>query len=212
MDKPNYSAADLVKKSAAQIVYFKNRSKDISERMKAGVQFQSKITEVEKVFNKGCYAEELRGAYEFNSGVIFFCVDLISENKFYEVKSVLDEDNKNTLEYPQWYLESSILQSAVYKSLLLQKKDRMLYTPKFRLKEGYEFIAKEIDPNWDYILTFGEVGKYLVNVNNPQAIIDYFVDKTTYLTDYDRARYWDKKHKYKDYANLNKYFSCNKID
>ena len=43
-----YSAADLLKKSAAQIVFFKNKRRAITDRMNRGVRFQHKVAE-EKV-------------------------------------------------------------------------------------------------------------------------------------------------------------------
>jgi len=62
---------------------------------------------------------------------LFFCIDLVKEDLFVEIKSIEDENN-----YEDWYLYSSVLQSTFYATLLKQVKS--LDTPKFRKKEGYK--------------------------------------------------------------------------
>ena len=87
-----------------------------------------------------------------------------------EVKNI-DEGT----EVAQWFLESSLLQCAFYKSLLLHSNG-FVTTPKFRIKEGYSKESKRVDVNKPYILHIGN-DEYKVSLKNKKGsekILEYF--------------------------------------
>lgn len=95
-----YSASKLIKCSAAQIVYFKNRAEHfLNRQLLLGEQYQSKIIKDESLAN--IVADEMRGCYAYNNIEIFFCVDMIKNGEFYEIKSIFDDNGNETLEYPE---------------------------------------------------------------------------------------------------------------
>jgi hypothetical protein len=211
-DVIKYSAADLLKKSAMQLVFLKNKKEKIATKYQLkGNDFQFKVSDNEKSKNKGFFAEELRGSYSNENSIIFFCVDMISDGVFYEIKSIQDRDGNLTNEYPKWYLESSLLQCAFYKSLLIEGNNKTLYTPKFRLKEGFEFKAMDVDVNSDYVLIFGEKLKYKITVNSPKEIIEYYLNKINHLNNYEQAKAYDSKFKFKDFYYLSTFFEYTEI-
>ena len=202
-----YSASDLIKKSCRQIVFLRNKRQQIATSMQnKGIKFQSKITDDIKQLNSGRAAEELRGQYLAGDILIFFCVDIFADNKFYEVKSIQDKDGNITTEYPQWYLESSLLQCALYKSLLIEGNNDVLFTPKFRIKEGFEYVAQPVDKFGDYFLIFGDVAKYQITVNDSTSIIDFYLDKIEHCANYDLATKFDNNYKRKEFELLSQFF------
>jgi hypothetical protein len=206
-----YSAADLVKRSCAQLVYFKNYKEDVlSQRALNGEEYQSKIVKDESLANT--VADEMRGCYSYDDVEIFFCIDMIKNGEFYEIKSIQDDNGNETLEYSEWYLNSSLLQCAFYKSLLMEMNGNKLYTPKFRLKEGYKMSCVEINNNANYYLKFGGVGVWRIDVVNPTDIIDFYKNKIAHITDYDDARAFDREFKWKEFEVLKKYFTFSKIE
>lgn len=219
----NFSASDLIKRSCAQIVYLHNKQKQIyTDMMQNGTKYQEKIIDEEKIKNQ--VADELRGCYTYsninekfiNKPIlfhIFFCIDMLKNNEFYEIKSILDENGNNITTYPQWYFNNSLLQCAFYKSLLMNLDTDKLYTPKFRIKEGYKKQCIQINNNANYYLKFGDVGLYQIDVLNPEKIIEFYKNKINhiYFYDYDIARKFDYQFKWKEYDFLNQYFTYKKI-
>lgn len=203
----NFSAADLVKKSAAQIKYFYDRKiKYVSDMQKMGVQYQK-----EKAESLGITAEEFRGSYKDGNILIHFSNDMITDDKIIEVKMIIGE-------YEDWFLEGSLLQCAFYKSMImLSETDPVyLFTPKFRIKEGYEREIITVPRNIDYHLLFGN-DEYNIVVNNPKKIVDFFVEKAKIIAessyhDYDNVKKHDEKFKFKYFQLLNYCFSYNMID
>jgi hypothetical protein len=211
-DLIKYSAADLLKKSAMQLVFLRTKKERYATKMQInGNAFQSKVSNDDKYKNKGVFAEELRGSYSFDKNVIFFCVDMISDGIFYEVKSIQDKDGNLTNDYPEWYLNNSILQCAFYKSLLIEGNNNTLFTPKFRIKEGFEYKAMDVDINSDYILLFGENLKFKVDVVDSKKIIEYYINKVNSLKDYETAKNYDYSHKFRDFSLLKNYFNYTEI-
>jgi hypothetical protein len=195
----NFSASDLVKKSAAQIKYLRDKAISIHTwKMENGIEYEHKIAEE----NKGS-CEEMRTAYSNNDITIFACHDIVCDDKIIEVKTTEFGDE-------QWYFESSLVQVAFYKSLLMTSNGD-LYTPKFRTKEGYNRDYKKVNPNIDYHLMFGDK-EYKIDVLNPDKIIEYFLDKAKItMLEYDDCRNYDKQHKWQHYNELCKYFNYEKV-
>lgn len=207
-----YSASKLIKCSAAQLVYFQKRKEyfeSLSKYEELGTKFQSKIVKDESLAN--VVADEMRGCYSFNGNEIFFCIDMIKNGEFYEIKSIFDKNGNDTVEYDDWYLENSLIQCAFYKSLLLNMEGDILFTPKFRIKEGYKKVFLKVNKEAPYYLIFGNVGKYNVKVINSLAIIDFYKDKISHLTNYDDAREFDNLWKHKEFGLLSNYFKFEKL-
>lgn len=196
-----FSASDLIKKSAAQIKYLRDKKISIHTwRMQNGVEFQHQIAE-----KKENAAEEFRSSYNSpdNEIVIFATHDIVTPTEIIEVK---------TIQYgkEQWYFESSLLQAAYYKALLMQSSGD-LYTPTFRVNEGYPKEHKKVDPNIPYKLQFGDE-TYSIDVLFPDVLIDYFLQKAkATLGSYDDCREYDSIHKFKHYEQLKHTFTYENI-
>lgn len=210
MEIENISASDLIKRSAKQLVYLRLKKEKIHNwMMERGVEYQHKVVKDESLQNT--VTEELRGCYPYKNYNIFFCIDMLKDSAFYEIKSIFDEEGNPTLVYDDWYLNQSILQCAFYKSLIMKMPSTILYTPKFRIKEGYKKISVDVKREWPYYLMFGEVGVYEVQVLDPDSIIDFYINKIESLGDYTSAGCFDSKYKWKEFDELKNYFVVNKI-
>lgn len=207
-----YSASELIKRSAAQLVYFRRTGTkpQITENMKIGESYQYKVSDTERK-NGHKVADEMCGCYTFGENAIYFCIDIVREDCFVEVKSVFDESGKDSLTYPEWYFESSILQCAVYKSLLMNMDGDTLVTPQFRLNEGCEYKTLKAERSLPYLLKFGSVGVYRVDVTDSKRIIKFLKDKINALKDYDTARAFDTKYKHKEFNLLRDCFTYKKV-
>lgn len=164
-----FSASDLVKKSARQIRFILDKKEYfktlISQGMIKGNVYQQEVVEA-----KNADADEMRATFVRDEIVIFYCHDMIKDGAVYEVKFI-DKDRG----VPDWYLQSSIRQVAFYKSMLMLSNG-ILYTPTFRVKEGYNKTSMQISPQADYYLIFGE-DTYKIEVSNPEKIVDFYIQK-----------------------------------
>lgn len=204
-DKFQFSASDLIKKSAAQIKYLQLRRelyrKRLTENCQRGVNYQAKMA------CKLEAAEEYRGTYCQNDIVIYFCNDLVTARKIVEVKSVVGA-------VESWYFESSLLQTAFYKAMLMLSNG-WLFTPKFRIKEGYARNKIQVNPLIDYHLLFGnkEYKIIIPTIEDAKIIVDFFVQKASIIAkgSWDEARSFDSKYKFKQYEALNNHFKYNLV-
>lgn len=202
-----FGAANLVKQSAAQILYYliKNIKPEPTFQMKAGQKFQEKMSTPDGY-------HEMRGTHRWGDNIVFFTWDEIIPHQtiteYIEIKSVQYEPE-------DWYLQSSLVQVALYGSMSMWCDDYI--TAKFARRQ-YGTHRLKIDyntGNW-FTLIFGEE-RFRVTVLNSDKILKYYSDKVNVIVkcidydkmtvDYDPAREWDKKYKHKDYQNLKKYFS-----
>jgi hypothetical protein len=191
----NFGAADLVKRSAKQLVYLALKGADVTptEQQKQGNQYAAKITGAIKNAS-----EEKRGHIVINDMNLYFTVDMAVDNRFIEIKMV------NSPNPPDWYRNSSLVQAAFYADLL--RHVTYLDTPVFRLKEGY---AQEIIPVPDersFELWFGEE-TYLVQPN-PSLAYHYFtkmnlVKNCIRKQDYMLAEAYDNMYKHKEFDLFN---------
>lgn len=147
----------------------------------------------------------MRGTYIKDGICINFSNDIVTSDKIIEVKSVSKDRPLET-----WYLESSLLQCAVYQSLL-KKSDRKLITAKFFADKGNPIVETTVKPNIGYVLKFGEE-TYSVTVNNEDKIVDFIVNKARHCEDWSDARNFDFQYKHKEFETLKKYFSYEKYE
>lgn len=197
-----FSASDLIKKSASQIKYLRDKAERyVSNRMLLGEAFQKKV-----IKQKNADADEMRGIYQQDNIIIFFSNDMIKDGKVVEIKMVNDEKD-----CPLWYFKSSILQTAFYKALLM-KSNGILSTPTFRIKEGYNKKTIKINPNTKYNLIFGKE-EYSIEVTNKEKIVNFFINKAKVsLLSYNDTKLYDFKYKFKEYDNLKDSFIFTKIN
>ena len=188
----NFSAAELVKRSAAQLLLFAIKAKNYKPT--AG-QLKGN-SYAEKVVEKEGGSAERRGTVAIdNNKLIFFCVDLVQNNKFIEIKHI---DPERSLE--EWYLQSSLLQSAFY-AALLEDVD-VLFTPKFKRKEGYKQEVTPVPTLKTFELWFGNE-KYQVFPN--QTLKQHYINKAKLLEEalaiesFDMCREFDTEFKHKEY-------------
>lgn len=191
----NISASELVKRSASQLLYkeLKKIQWKQTPRQKKGDEFAEKIVQKEQA------SSEKRGVIELGEDLLFFCVDLVKDDLFVEIKMV---DNEN--DYEDWYLESSLLQSTFYASLL--KKVKKLDTPKFRKKEGYKQKILPVPDKFKFELWFGNHQKFSVNPNN--KVMNHYFSKAKLVKscintkDFDSCRDFDSRFKHKEFKIL----------
>lgn len=194
-----FSASDLVKKSASQILYL--ILKKIRLKPTPG-QYNGEAY-AEEIIKKEMASSEKRGIINLdNNCLIFFCVDLVKGNKYVEIKMVNDMKD-----YPEWYLHSSIMQATLYASLL--QDVTFLDTPKFRKKEGYKQEVIPVAENPIFELWFGDHRYSIFPSNevkqhylNKAKLIDSCVDST----DYSKCREFDAKFKFKEFDTFKPLF------
>lgn len=187
------SASELVKRSASQLLYkeLKRIEWKKTPRQYKGDRYAEKIVKKEQA------SSEKRGIINLGEDLLFFCIDLVKDNLFVEIKMIEDEDN-----YEDWYLYSSIMQSTFYASLLQQVKT--LDTPKFRKKEGYKQEIINIPVNHRFELWFGKYQKYEIIPN--KKVLNHYLNKAALIksciddANFDKCRKFDAKYKFKEFS------------
>ena len=205
-----FSAKDLLTKSCRQIKMLKEHPElnpSPSNMMIYGSNFQKAVADT----IPGIIGQEMRGTYVANKygygGIgINFSNDIVCKNTIYEVKSVFGA-------VPDWYLKSSLLQCAFYKSMILMGADR-LETASFYVNEGHERKVVYMNPHINkirYILIFGEE-KYEIRIKDVGKIIGFFEYKAACCCDnWSLASSWDFRYKHKEYEVLKDAFTYNNI-
>lgn len=187
----NFSASELVKRSASQLVYKEVKKLEwiATPRQWEGVKYSEEVVRKEEA------SSEKRGIVKVAEHLLFFCVDLVKDSLFAEIKMV---DNQES--YEEWYLESSIMQSVFYASLL--KDLKTLDTPKFRKKEGFAQEITVIPEDFRYELWFG-TEKFSILPSN--VIKEHYLQKLEVVAygverkNYDNARIFDSNFKHKEF-------------
>jgi hypothetical protein len=187
-----FSASELVKRSASQLLYkeIKKIEFEATPRQYRGNTYADEVVKKEEA------SAEKRGIVTINDDLLFFCIDMVKKNKFVEIKMVEDME---TVE--DWYLNSSILQSTLYATLLTKVKT--LDTPKFRKKEGYKQEVLVMPDKWGFELWFG-TDKYQIFPD--ERIYEHYINKMQVIKDgvksgsYDNCRVLDAKYKFKEFS------------
>jgi hypothetical protein len=199
----SFSAKDLLTRSCMQIKMFAEHpeKKPLPSQMVAyGEKFQKAVADT----IPNIVGEEMRGSYvNMAHGItINFSNDIVCEDKIIEVKSV---------KYPveDWYLNSSLLQCAFYKSMIALGA-RHFETASFYVNLGHERKYVDVSQAVRYILIFGEE-KYEVFVSSPHDVVWFFEHKALCSTDWSIAKAWDAKYKHREFECLNQYISYKTI-
>jgi hypothetical protein len=187
------SASELVKRSASQLLY-----KEIKKIQWKSTDRQIKGNKyADEVVKKESASQEKRGIINLGEDLLFFCIDLVKDNKFVEIKMIEDENN-----YENWYFYLSIIQSTFYCTLLTQVKT--LDTPKFRKKEGFKQEIITVPENFKFELWFGNNQKYQVFPN--QLLMNHYLNKIKVIKEgiqnvnFDNCREFDAKFKFKEFS------------
>lgn len=189
------SASELVKRSASQLLYkeIKRIEWQTNPRQIKGNEFADEVVKKEQA------SSEKRGIIALGEDLLFFCIDMVKDNLFVEIKMVESEEN-----YEDWYLYSSIMQSTFYASLLQQVKT--LDTPKFRKKEGYKQEIIQVPSRFRFELWFGQYQKYEILPN--KKVLNHYLYKAKLVKscvenkDFDACRLFDAKFKHKEFSIL----------
>lgn len=209
-----FSAKDLLTKSCRQIKMLNSHPEyrtPPSAMMEYGSKFQDAVADT----LPNIIGQEMRGTYVSNNYghniAINFSNDIVCNGKdhnftIYEVKSVVGKA-------PEWYKQSSLLQCAFYKTMILMGADR-LETASFYVNEGHERNIVCINPHINrvkYILIFGEE-KYEVDVWDAARIIGFFEYKAACCCgEWDLATKWDEHYKHAEFECLKNFFSYRNI-
>lgn len=203
----NHSAKDLISRSCKQLWYFQQlppreakRKKEPSAWQIEGANFQDMI--INNHF-PNCYPE-MCGVFEYNGNAVFFSNDICYENKLIEVKWI-DEGSV----VPDWYLQTSLVQCALYSSFI-KHGCTLLHTAKFALRAGKEYQIFEINQNASYYLRFGN-DTYIVKVIDPTPFINYIKEKLDCVNDYRRAVCFDQKYKHREFELFRNSFEFRKL-
>lgn len=188
----NFSASELVKRSASQLLYkeIKRIQWQTTPRQLKGNEYAEEFVLKEEA------SAEKRGVINLGEDLLFFCIDLVKDDLFVEIKMIEDENN-----YEDWYLYSSIMQSTFYASLLQQVKT--LDTPKFRKKEGYLQEHIIVPKDFKFELWFGNNQKYEIIPN--KEVLNHYLNKVKLIKscineiDFDTCREFDLKYKFKEF-------------
>lgn len=198
----SFSAKDLCTRSCMQIMFFnefpEKRPKP-STNMLYGETFQHKVAQQ----TRDVIGEEMRGTFICDDICINFSNDIVTKNSIIEVKSV----NRDV---EDWYLESSLVQCAVY-SALLRKTNGNLVTSKFFADMGNPIVETKVKPNIDYNLRFGDT-LYCIEVNDEDKIIDFIIKKAKHCNTWDEAKIFDAQYKQKEFETLKDFFKYNNIN
>ena len=199
----SFSAKDLCTRSCMQIRMFmlhpENRPKP-TPNMMSGLSFQEMVCSQQK----DVIDQEMVGEVHDGEDTIRFSIDIVTKDAFMEVKSV-DKDR----ETPDWYRQSSLLQCAVYYSLL-QESDGELHTAKFRCDEGHPMISCKANKDNPYMLMFGDE-RYQISLIDRHAILEFFIAKKNACFSLDSAKDFDAERKHCEFEILSKYFEYKKL-
>lgn len=194
-----FSASSLVKKSARQLIYLKQKNvkKRPTKRQRAGNEYAAKVATSKYV--------EMRGSYKTASDYwIYFSFDEVKPKKNHTELIEIKQVQRGS---PHWYLEQSLLQCAFYRALFL-KSNKRLQTATFAQKR---FVARKLNLQGKKtfsILKFGNK-KYKIYIRNSGAILDFFTHKAEIISslDYEKALDFDKRFKHKEFHHLRKFFT-----
>jgi hypothetical protein len=192
------SLSDLVKKTAMQICYLRKNEDRVPEPTEE--QIAGAEASLAKALSK---LVEMRGTYSIpnNFGqtlLIHYAFDEIVPNE----KSCLFLERKNippgqTVEL--WYRNAAILQTAVYQAFAKHNENKELETAQYFINQGNPKL--EFNLGNLYLRSELHLGDiiYSVTATDPKALVDYYVKKAIATLNYDAAKTWDYRHRYKDF-------------
>lgn len=204
-----FSAANLVKQSAKQIRFLRDRKKyfeslNIDKDVNPPTKRMVECAEKQLVKSSSEFLE-MRGTFE-DDYLVFFCWDEIvvrgDEFLFVERKEVEGDAE-------DWYFQSSLIQSAFYADMSQYVDD--YYTAKFFTKAGNEkkYLSTKKGKK-KFRLVFGDK-TYKVKLKGKGNFVDFYMKKARASFDRYSATLFDDKHKHKEWKHLKKYLKYEEV-
>jgi len=190
----NYSAANVVKKSAKQLFYLATHpstpSAPAAEQI-AGVEYQLNVT-------KSPYVEMGAFVNYRKHDRIYFTFDEVKIEK--EIATLIEHKMVSS-NSADWYFTSSLIQAATYKALFLESQ-RTLHTARFyRLKTGKEEFLDLTKTPVVMLLHFGP-RVFKISLTNKQKLLQWFYQKIDAARTWNKAVEFDKIYKHKEWSYL----------
>ena len=188
----NFSAKQLVFRSASQLLYFylnPKKNKPTKSQLE-GEKYAKSIAE--------SHLREMRGAYTVGSHTIYYAFDEVRNQTYLEVK----QPGK----YPEYFFRYSLLQLALYAAMTF--KGQTLKSAKFT---GESHIHK-VKKNRQFILIYNKK-KYEITVLKRKTLRQFFINKVNVIAslDYAQTKRFDKNTKFKYYQRLKHTFTFKRI-
>lgn len=191
----HFSTANLIKQSALQLCYLRNNRNKI---VVTDGQVKGNAIALSKSRSKYI---EMRGTYCYDDMLFHYVFDEVIDSsrlEFIEHKSTMYGT-------PDWYINSSILQMALYSSLVHVNDNSNLVTASFVKGDKHSLsIANRYKV---FKVVFDNNTEYTVNSINPEKIVAFYISKAIASMSYDTAREFDLKYKRKEFEILKQYFS-----
>lgn len=198
-----FSAKDLCTRSCMQLKMFMQkpelRPKPNINQFN-GVNYQKELAKT----IPNIIGEELGNYIEIDNIRIYFSNDIVCNDKIIEVKSI--DENKIV---EDWYFNSCILQSAIYKTLT-HYCNYKLRTSKFHVNNGNPLIECTLKNNVPFLLFFGKE-QYEINVLNYEVFLRYLIKKAKSVLNWDDAKFFDLKYKGNEFNLLKQYIQIIKL-
>jgi hypothetical protein len=187
-----FSASNLVKRSASQYLYMElNKVVPIpTQGQISGNEYANGIIKQKKA------CSEKRGIINYEDMTLYFCIDMVNGTTFTEIKQVINMDN-----YPEWFLQSSILQAVYYATLI--SKVNILDTPYFMIKQGYENEIITVPKSFNFELWFGT---HVYQIFPNELVYKHYLQKMETIfkginiINYDECREFDRMYKHKEFS------------
>lgn len=189
----NIGAAELVKRSASQLLYqiLNNIKREVTPGQIEGDKHSQEVVKQESGYF------EKRGIIPLGEDTLFFCIDMVKENKLIEIKHLRDENT-----YDSWYLEMSIMQSCFYATMATKVKT--LDTPDFLKVNGVPNEIIDVPKPFEFELWFGNKRKYKIAPN--EKVYNHYLNKIDIIKKgvlsktYSGCKLFDAVYKFKEYS------------
>ena len=189
------SLAKLLKQSAMQLCYERKNKivKPATEAQIKGNEMAHKKSESKFI--------EMRGTYSFKDMLIHYAFDEVQIED--ETAKLIEHKNITSgTAIEEWYFNSAILQTATYQAFANTNPNKMLQTATFFIEQGMPMM--ELDLTNLYLTSELRMDnmQYEVLLKESKKIVDFYCYKAQCSFDYNLARVFDDKYKFKEYNYL----------
>jgi hypothetical protein len=196
----NFSVGKLCKQSASQILFLSNRPPQVvaTPEQIAGIKYQSQVS-LSKY-------KEMCGNSSISGKTLYYSWDEVQVKSGGILRFI--EHKKVAGDYQNWYLNNSLLQTAIYAAFTL--KTRRLNTAKFYSALGNPVYTIDTrGASRKFFLKFGNE-TYRVSVTNTDKIRKFMKNKIKSLENYTLAKEFDSIWKHKEFELLSDCFTYTK--
>lgn len=197
------SLADLIKKSAKQICYIRQNTK---QQYNPNENHKHIMNEsLSKYYNmRGTYEAVVQLVVNGKVEVVQFNINYVFDSVEVNDLSALFIQQKNIKgSIEPWYKQSCLVQTAAYLAFAKGNKNHMLQTASFAIDRGEHSLKLNLHNRFlRSELRLDKRTEYFIYVNECNKIIEYYLEKALNTFDYGDAIKWDDKHKHKDFDFL----------